>query len=51
LGVGLKTPQRKKQIRYEKLHKASDLDGFFGKTTQAKEYGHENWNLERKEFV
>jgi hypothetical protein len=51
LGVGLTTPHRKKQIRYEKLHKASDLDGFFGRTTQAKEYGHEIWNLECNEFV
>jgi hypothetical protein len=30
LGVGLTTPHRKEQIRYEKLNKASDLDGFFG---------------------
>jgi hypothetical protein len=31
LGVGLTTLRRKKkkQIRYEKLHKASDLDGYF----------------------
>jgi hypothetical protein len=45
------TPHRKKQIPYEKLHKASDLDGFFGRTTQVKEYGHEIWNMECKEFV
>jgi hypothetical protein len=30
LGVGLTTPHRKKQICYEKLHKASDLDGTGG---------------------
>jgi hypothetical protein len=30
LGVGLETPHRKKQIRYEKDQWASDLDGFFG---------------------
>jgi hypothetical protein len=29
LGVGLTTPHRKKQIRYEKDQRASDLDGFF----------------------
>jgi hypothetical protein len=29
LGVGITTPHHKKQIHYEKLHKASDLDGFF----------------------
>jgi hypothetical protein len=29
LGVGLTTPHLKKQVRYEKLHKASDLeDGY-----------------------
>jgi hypothetical protein len=34
LGVGLTTPhKKKKQIHYEKLHKASDLDWFFGWTT------------------
>jgi hypothetical protein len=30
LGVGLTTPHRKKQNCYEKSHKASDLDVFFG---------------------
>jgi hypothetical protein len=48
--VGLTTPHRKKQIRYGKLHKTSDLDGFFGRTTQAKEYGHDIWNLVCKEL-
>jgi hypothetical protein len=51
LGVGLTTPHRKIQIRYEKLNKTSDLHGFFVRTTQAKEYGHEIWKLECKEFV
>jgi hypothetical protein len=51
LRVRLTTPHRKKQICYEMLQKASDLDGFFGSTTQVKEYGHEIWNMEYKEFV
>jgi hypothetical protein len=27
------------------------MDGFFGKTTQETEYGHEIWHMDRKEFV
>jgi hypothetical protein len=30
LGLGLRAPPRKKTICYEILHRASDLDGFFG---------------------
>jgi hypothetical protein len=30
LGVGLTIPRRKEQIHNEKLHKASDMDEFFG---------------------
>jgi hypothetical protein len=32
LGEGPTTPHRKKPACYEMLHRASDLDGFFGTT-------------------
>jgi hypothetical protein len=41
LGKGLATPHRKKTACYEMLHRASDLDGFFG-TTYTMENGYED---------
>jgi hypothetical protein len=51
LGMGLPTLDLKKQTCYENVTRASDIDGFFGKMTYAKEYGHEISNVENKEFV
>jgi hypothetical protein len=34
LGQGLTTPDLKKLICYEMLHRTSDLDGFFGTTSR-----------------
>jgi hypothetical protein len=51
LGVGLTTLHHKKYICYEYSKRASDLDGFFGQTTQVTEYGYEIWITECKEFV
>jgi hypothetical protein len=36
---------------YENDKRASDLDGFFGLTTQATEYGYDIRIMEYKEFV
>jgi hypothetical protein len=53
LGVrcGAKDSSRKKSFFYGNSNRASDLDGFFGQTTKATEYGYEIQVMERKEFV
>jgi hypothetical protein len=45
-GRGVTTPTITPLICYYIMPKASDQDGFFGKTTQAPKNGYEVWNLE-----
>jgi hypothetical protein len=50
LGMGLTTFHHKKLI-YEYSIRASDMDGFFGKTIQAMEYRYEILIMKCTEFV
>jgi hypothetical protein len=50
-GLGVELTAHRNKNCYEQFTQASDLDGFFGQTIQATEYGYEIWTMECKEFV